>query len=214
MAQRTVHYALGQRLLDQLGPEAAPRFLLGSLLPDAIRSKADRDASHYIVRCSDGARYYDFNCFRRDFAASMDDPLCLGYYMHLVEDCFYRVFIHREYHYYFVREENVRALHRDYHLLNPWLVEKYRLDNRLTLPADFDAEPLSRIARFDVPGLLRDFAADLSERPEGEYTYLSPPMMDEFIARCLPEAAKELRTVLRGESRLRPADFAWSRNEE
>ena len=42
----------------------------------------------------------------------MTDPLNLGYYMHLVEDNFYRGFYHNLYHFYFASEEKVRALDR------------------------------------------------------------------------------------------------------
>ena len=65
-------------------------------------------------------------------------------------------------------------------------------------------------AKVDL-SLLRDLAEDLSEQPCGAFTYLSPPMMDEFIERCLPAAETELRAVMHGESSLRGADFAWKR---
>ena len=213
MAQRTVHAIFAQRLAASCGIGDRPRFLLGSLLPDAAVSKSERDASHYAFR-SGGIHYYDFGRFYRDFSGRMDDPLYLGYAMHLVEDDCYREFIYKTHHLRFKREEEVRALHRDYHLLNPYLREKYRLENRLSLPADFTAEPISGVAHFDAQGLVRDYAADLTERPEGDFTYLCPAMMDEFILRYLPTVEGELRAVLRGERLLRPADFAWSRADE
>lgn len=214
MAQRTVHYAFGQILAERCDLDDAPRFLLGSLLPDAIFSKADRDASHYAFRGDDGTRYYEFDRFRSTFADQMCDPLYLGYYMHLVEDSFYRSFCHRDYHFYFIREKDVRALHRDYHLLNPWLVEHYALVNRLTLPADFAEEPLARIARFDLAGLLADLAKDFAEQPEGCFSFLSREMMDEFITRYLPPVEEELRAVLNGKQMLHAADFAWKKSDE
>ncbi len=214
MAQRTVHYIFGHILAERCGLDDVPRFLLGCLLPDAIRSKTDRDVSHYAFRGVDGSRYYDFHRFRSDFTDRFDDPLYLGYYMHLAEDNFYRAFCHRDYHLYFIREKDVRALHRDYHLLNPYLVERYALVNRLTLPADFDAEPLSRIARFDLAGLQTDLAQDFIEHPEGEFTFLSRAMMDEFITRYLPPVEEELRAVLEGKALLRAADFAWKKTDE
>lgn len=212
MAQRTVHHAFGQLLAEACGISDLPRFLLGSLLPDAICWKTERDASHYVRITPDGSRFYDFSRFRLDFSAQMpDDPLYLGYYMHLVEDNLYRLFCHRDYDLYFISDDEVRALHRDYHLLNPWLREKYRLENRLMLPSDFDLEPIARIARFDPEGLLRELDSDLSERPAGDFRFLSPAMMDEFISQSLPQLEAELRAVLRGESCLRASDFAWKR---
>ena len=212
MAQRTVHYVFGCRLAEACGVEDAPRFLLGSLLPDAVPDKRERNASHFAYRGEDGVRYYDFDRFRAVFADRMSDPLYLGYYMHLVEDDFYREFCYKLHHFSFLREEDVRALHRDYHLLNQYLREKYGLENRLSLPADFAEEPLCSAARFDGEGLLRDFAEDLRERPEGDFSFLSPALIDEFITKYLPKAELELRAVLRGEKQFRAADFAWIRS--
>ena len=214
MAQRTVHYVFGLRLAASCGIDDIPRFLLGSLLPDAIRSKDERDVTHYAFRGADGTRYYEFDRFRRDFADQMFDPLYLGYYMHLVEDSFYRAFCHRDYQFYFIKDEAVRALHRDYHLLNPWLVKRYALVNRLTLPSDFSDEPLARIADFDLRKLREDFAQDFIEQPVGNFTYLCPSMIETFIERYLPQAETELRAVLEGQEFLRAADFAWRKTDE
>ena len=214
MAQRTVHYVFGLRLAEVSGVADVPRFLLGSLLPDAIGSKEERDRTHYAFRGAEGTRYYQFDRFRRDFADRMRDPLYLGYYMHLVEDSFYRAFCHQDYQFYFIKDEAVRALHRDYHLLNPWLVERYELKNRLTIPSDFTSEPLARIADFDLSKLQTDLAQDFIEQPTGDYTYLSPAMMEEFIERYLPQAEAELRAVLEGRELLHAADFAWKKTDE
>ena len=211
MAQRTVHYVFGLRLAEACGIADVPRFLLGSLLPDAIGSKDERDVTHYVFRGADGTRYYQFDHFHRDFADRMHAPLYLGYYMHLVEDNFYRAFCHDDYQLYFIRDEAVRALHRDYHLLNPWLVRRYALENRLTIPSDFTSEPLASIAGFDLTKLQDDLAQDFTERPTGDFTYLSPAMMEEFIERFLPQAEAELRAVLEGRELLHAADFAWRR---
>lgn len=211
MAQRMVHAVFGECLADACQIADKPRFLLGSLLPDALADRAQRDASHFAARLPDGARYYDFERFRSDFSAQIaaDDPFYLGYYGHLVEDSFYRSFCHRDYDLYFVSDEQVRDLHRDYHLLNPYLKERYGLTNRLRLPDGLSSEPVLRIARFDPEGLLRDLDSDLAEQPEGRFRYLSPAMMDSFISRYLPLCEQELRAVRKGEVFLRAADMAW-----
>lgn len=209
MAQRTVHYVFGLRLAKACGIADVPRFLLGSLLPDAISSKEERNKSHFSFLGADGTRYYEFDRFRRDFAKEMNDPLYLGYYIHLVEDSFYRTFCHQDYQLYFIKDEAVRALHRDYHLLNPWLVKRYALENRLTIPADLESEQLFGIACFELKNLCDDLAQDFIEQPTGDYTYLSPAMMEEFIERYLPQAEAELRALLESRELLRAADFAW-----
>lgn len=214
MAQRTVHHVFAQHLAASCGIADRPRFLLGSLLPDAIADKAERNASHFAVLDENGMRWYQFDRFRREFSDRFEDPLYLGYYMHLVEDNFYREFCHKVYQFYFITPEEVHSLHRDYHLLNPYLRRTYALRLGLVLPPDFDREPLARVARFDLEGLRRDLAEDLVEQPSGAFRYLSPQMMDEFITRYLPPAEAELRAVLRGEQCLRAADFAWKRTYE
>ena len=214
MAQRTVHYVFGLRLAEACSIADEPRFLLGSLLPDAIGSKEERNLTHFAFHGADGSRYYQFDLFRRDFVDQMSDPFYLGYYMHLVEDSFYRAFCHRDYQFYFIKDKAVRALHRDYHLLNPWLVKRYALVNRLTLPSDFSDEPLARIADFDLRKLREDFAQDFIEQPVGNFTYLCPSMIETFIERYLPQAETELRAVLEGQEFLRAADFAWRKTDE
>ena len=214
MAQRTVHAIFAQQLAASCGIGDRPRFLLGSLLPDAVFSKSERDASHFAFRGADSLRYYDFGRFYRDFAGRMDDPLYLGYAMHLVEDDCYREFIYKTHHLRFKREEEVRALHRDYHLLNAFLRDRFGLVSELALPSELDTEAICRVARFDAEGLVRDYAADLSEQPSGSFTYLRPSLIEDFILRYLPTVEGELRAVLRGERLLRPADFAWSRADE
>lgn len=212
MAQRTVHYVLGQLLAERCGLDEVPRFLFGSLLPDAVADKAERDASHYVFRGGDGTRYYDFERFRREFPALLvGDPLYLGYYMHLVEDNFYRDFCHAQHRLWFISEEEVRALHRDYHLLNPHLTQRFRLKYQALCPPDLDAQPLSRVARFDPVRLEAELQHDLSEQPEGRFSFLRPAMIDDFIAQILPDCEKELRCVLAGGRGLRAADFAWKR---
>jgi hypothetical protein len=214
MAQRTVHYVFGLRLAEACGIADVPRFLLGSLLRDAIGSKEERNLTHFAFHGADGSRYYQFDLFRRDFVDQMSDPFYIGYYMHLVEDSFYRAFCHRDYQFYFIKDEAVRALHRDYHLLNPWIVKRYALVNRLTLPSDFSDEPLARIADFDLRKLREDFAQDFIEQPVGNFTYLCPSMIETFIERYLPQAETELRAVLEGQEFLRAADFAWRKTDE
>ncbi len=211
MAQRTVHYVFAQLLSERCDVGDVPRFLFGSLLPDALADRGERDLSHFARLTAEGKRFYDFEYFRRAYAAQMRDPLCLGYYIHLVEDSYHREFSHKVYNFYFTTDEEVHALHRDYHLLNPHLVKTYGLVNRLQLPEDLDRQPYMSVAHFDPAAMLRDFAEDLSEQPGGSFTILSAEMIDSFIARTLPLVEKELRAVQAGERFLRAADFAWKR---
>ena len=211
MAQRTVHYVLGLSLAARCDLDDASRFLFGSLLPDAVSDKNERNRSHFIYR-SDEGRYYDFDRFRREFLDKLSaDPLYLGYYLHLVEDNLYREYCHKDHLLYFISDEEVCALHRDYHLLNPYLTQRYGLSDNLCCSPEFHAEALSRIARFDPNGLIAELKNDLQEKPDGSFTYLSPSFIEGYLSMALPVCEKELRAVLRGERFLRAADFIWKR---
>ena len=210
MAQRTVHYAMGMLLAEQCGIGDRSRFLLGSILPDAFADPAERDATHFKAWTAEGKRYFDFTAFRARFSDQMaGDGLYLGYYMHLVEDCYYRRFLYPQVKPQLL-EGGVAALHNDYHLLNAYIVEKYRLRNIVTKPADFAGEAIFALANFALDGFLAEFAQDFSERPEGRTRFLTEAMLDDFIARYTDPCARELRRVLDGESCLQAADFAWS----
>ena len=93
MAQRTIHYLFGEMISNQIPLSDKKRFLLGSILPDAIEPH-NRDTSHFIIE-TQLHKYFDFEAFRRQYAAQIQqDDLYLGYYMHLVEDAFYRSFFY------------------------------------------------------------------------------------------------------------------------
>ena len=84
MAQRTIHYLLGELLLAELPADAA-RFRFGNLLPDAYEHGVHglRAHTHY-TRAEGGVTFSDFEAFRRDFADRVPgDALYLGYYLHL-----------------------------------------------------------------------------------------------------------------------------------
>ena len=97
MAQRTIHYVLGELLLCECPVRDRKRFLLGSILPDAYSAQEERKLAHFTDRSTPGIMFFDFDAFRRRFGDRMAaDDLYLGYYMHLVEDNFYRVFFRDE----------------------------------------------------------------------------------------------------------------------
>ena len=152
MAQRTIHYLFGDILSKENVLKDKNRFLLGSVLPDAYSNVVERDISHFTdTKLPNNQVYFDFMKFRAQFNELIKtDDLYLGYYMHLVEDDFYRQFI-REIH---MKNdvphsaEEVARLHNDYHILNAYIVEKYKIKYTLVQPVDFKMEPVNRIVRF------------------------------------------------------------------
>ena len=62
MAQRLIHYLLGEMLSKEIELKNKERFLLGSVMPDAYKELKYRDKTHFANR-TDGT-YFDFNLFR------------------------------------------------------------------------------------------------------------------------------------------------------
>ncbi len=213
MAQRTIHWLFGELLLREYPVRDRKRFLLGSILPDAYRGHEERKLAHFTDRSTPGLMYFDFDAFRLRFGGLMAaDDLYLGYYLHLVEDNFYRVFFRERVGVGIdgMAPETVTLLHRDYTLLNAYIVERYEIRNEAERPADFESEPINEIAHFDLDRFLADFAGDFTRRAEGETRYLTESMLDEFLARYLPQSLRELRTVRAGGRGLTARDMAWT----
>lgn len=213
MAQRTIHYVYGELLLRECPVRDRKRFLLGSILPDAYCAHEERKLAHFTNRSTPGTMYFDFDAFRRRFGERMAaDDLYLGYYMHLVEDNFYRVFFRERVGVSIdaQKPEQVARLHRDYTLLNAYIVKRYGVQNEVERPPDFEEEPINEIAHFDLDRFLREFAGDFTRQAEGETRFLTESLLDEFLERHLPQGLRELRTVQAGGRGLVARDMAWT----
>ncbi|MBS5653405.1 MAG: hypothetical protein KHW49_07570, partial [Eubacterium sp.] len=137
--------------------------------------------------------------------------LYLGYYMHLVEDVFYRQFIHRDEFRVPRGQEEVSMLHNDYHILNSYIVSKYNCQNILQEKINLDSEKIMEIVEFRIEGFLRDFAGDFSDKTQGETVFVTEKMLDQFIEEYVPVMLEELRTVKNGNSTLVAKDYKWKR---
>ena len=209
MAQRTVHYLLGEMIFARAKLTDKKRFLLGSILPDAIDASW-RNASHYKVN-SDGCKYFDFAAFRNQYSdLILQDDLYLGYYMHLVEDAFYRAFFYNDRFTMPRTREEVPILHNDYHILNFCIVRKYNLHNILGKTFSLDSEPLCRIAPFLIDEFLDELACDFTEQTQGDPVFLTEGMLDEYVNTYLPLATQEVKSIKNGIFRLNPTDYAWA----
>ena len=214
MAQRTIHYLLGELMLRECPVHDRKRFLLGSILPDAFEELSQRALTHFSNRTVPGYMYFDFDAFRERFCRKMaEDDLYLGYCMHLVEDNFYRNFFRERVGIAIDNQkpDQVQRLHLDYTLLNAYIVERYGLQNEVERPMDFEAEPLAGIARFDLDSFLDEFAGDFTRQAEGETRYLTEAVLEEFLERYYEPCLRELRTVQSGGRGLAARDMAWTK---
>lgn len=209
MAQRTIHYLFAELISREIPVGDKNRFLLGSVLPDAFSDVPQRQITHFKRSLPGNRTIFDFDAFKEQFGTLiLQDSLYLGYYLHLLEDAFYRRFI---YHDHPMTIDDVDALHRDYHLLNAYIVGKYGLADTVRLPEDFDSEPICRISSFSVTEFLLEMEDDFRETATGETHFLTEDLLDEFVERYLPEAIEEARQVSQGKTCLRAEEFAYVR---
>ena len=210
MAQRTIHYLFGEMLSNEIELTDKERFLLGSILPDAIE-RCDRDKSHFKVR-TDMLSYFDFEAYQNQYRDLIQqDDLYLGYYMHLVEDAFYRAYIYQDCYTMPRNPEEVEWLHQDYHILNSWIVQKYGIHNILKKNIALDHEPIARIAPFRLRKFLEELSEDFAEQTSGTTVYLTESMVEEFVETYVPLAVKEIKNLKQGASALKSRDYGWLR---
>ena len=140
------------------------------------------------------------------------DELYLGYYMHLVEDAFYRAFIYRDGVVMPRTKEEVTLLHNDYHILNSYIVEKYGIRYIFPDKVCLENEPIYAIADFNINGFLAEMAGDFAEQTNGDPIFLTRRMLDAFTETYIPPAVEEIRKIKSGRSALKATDYAWQRN--
>ena len=204
MAQRLIHYLLGEIFSEEIELKNKKRFLLGSIMPDAYMNLKDRDKTHFANRTEE-TTYFDFNLFREKFDRQInEDSLYLGYYMHLVEDVFYRQFIHRDEFRITKSQKEISMLHNDYHILNSYIVSKFNCQNILQEKINLDSEKIMEIAEFRIEGFLKDFAGDFSDKTQGE------TVIEEYV----PVMLEELRAVKKDKSILVAKDYKWKRGKK
>ena len=213
MAQRTIHYLIGEELIP-MGVRDVDRFRVGNVLPDAIEDLVYRNLTHYQADTQVGGqslRISDFERFRRDFAPLVEtDGLYLGYYMHLVEDACYRRFWKKigfpERH---MTREKVAVLHNDYHLLNAYIVRSRRLRDELVYPADFESEPVNRLYPFLLKDFLAEMRGDFTEDLRGTTHYMTEALLKEYLTGAMDVCRDALRRILSGGEPLDPRSLTW-----
>ena len=208
MAQRTIHYLFGEMISHQIELADKERFLLGSILPDAIEP-CDRNKSHFKVK-TPTHKYFDFEAYRkRYFDLMLRDDLYLGYYMHLVEDAFYRAFVYQDRFTMPHSKEEVPILHRDYHILNSYVVSNYQIHNILKQDYTLEHEQINDIVPFRIRAFLDEMSGDFTEHTTGTTVFLTESMLDEFVDRYIPLAIEEVKCLKKGMSTLRIGDYVW-----
>ena len=209
MASRIIHLAVTDRIAKQYRYKDKNRLELGSILPDAATS----GNSHLKISIADGTKKtYDLTSFRSGFLSEiLQDDLYLGYYLHLVQDLYFRNFVYDRYHWDPLPPGNVERLHYDYALINPYVIQKYALSDTVSVPASFDGEPVNRLGRFSIGEFLADMKTDFQSRPAGTTFFFTKEMADEFIAYACGKCEQEINSLFNGLECLDEKTLAWQR---
>lgn len=214
MAQRTIHYLFGDIFSEQVEIKNKQRFLLGSVLPDAYADVCDRNKTHFKRKLDETNQIcFDFDSFKEQYFELMQkDDLYLGYYMHLVEDAFYREYIYCGRFNMPCSKEEVAVLHNDYHILNNYIVKSYNICNIIQKPAEFQKEPICNVAAFRVDKFIDDMSCDFTEKTSGKTIFVTEDMLDEFIDTYAKKGIEELKSIQSGKSFLKAVDLAYPIN--
>ena len=190
MASSIIHYAITCELIKRRQFNNPDRLKLGSILVDA----GFNGNSHMKISVAGGhKKTYDLDGYRSIYGELMQqDDLYLGYYLHLIQDIIYRHFVYDKYHWNPLISGNVEKLHRDYAIGNYYVVQKYSLKNEVTIPADFDEEPINQICSFDLDSLIQNMNSYFIPIEDDDIFFFTKEMTDEYIAEAVEYCAREL----------------------
>lgn len=209
MASRIIHLAITDCISKRYRYKDKNRLELGSILPDAITN----GNSHLKISISNGMKKtYDLTSFRSGFLSKiLEDDLYLGYYLHLVQDLYFRDFVYNRYHWNPSPPGNVEKLHNDYALINQYVIQKYALSNTITVPVSFDEEPLNKLGCFSICKFLDDMENDFQSCLTGTTFFFTKEMTDEFIAYARGKCEQEIHALFNSLDCIDERTLAWQR---
>ena len=209
MASSIIHLAVTCELIKRFEFSNTDRLKFGSILPDAGQGKAGHLNKFIWGR---NKKSYDFEFFRNQYEERMkSDDLYLGYYLHLVQDSLYRQFVYDRYHWNPMLPGNVERLHKDYQIVNQYIISRYSLKNDIVIPDGFDNEDLNQISSFDTAGLIKKLEEYFLPVEEEPVFFFTKEMSDEFIGEALAFCHKEVEKLRRGEAGIDMLEYAWNR---
>ena len=209
MASSMIHLAIIQCIIVKTEFNNLDRLRLGVILPDGAVS----GNSHLKKKiCNDTRITYDLEFYRQKYLEQMTkDDLYLGYYLHLVQDIFYRKYVYFEHNFDSSIPGNVEKLHRDYEITNWYVVNQYNLDKSMVRMQDLTGEPITELAKFDVPGLVEEVKQQFVPIDEQESSFFTKEMAEEFVDRATIFCLKEIKNLLDGKSELDSSKWSWEK---
>lgn len=212
MASTLMHLAIAKRIESKKHIVDKSRYRIGQILPDVNASSSNNhNDSHYKVTICDGMKkMFDFSEFYHTCKEKiLSDDIYLGYYLHLVQDAFYRKFLYIDSGYQVTSKKDVEVLHNDYRILNSYLVSNYEIGDNLRTPESLPEELISEKNRPDLQEFLQEIAIQRTIKQEGKLFFFTETMADEYIAKATELCCKEFDAIMLGHSCLNPIDYAW-----
>ena len=154
---------------------------------------------------------FDLETFRRMFRDKiLSDPMYLGYYLHLVQDALYRVFLYDTKGFNPRVPGNKEKLYHDYNVLNRHVIDKYGLSLDMIKPIDIEEEPINSLDTLDVSKVIKEYK-DCFESKEGETLVLSKDMLDEFMEKAIDLCLIEARNLGNEDKCIENTTLRWKR---
>ena len=213
MASSIIHLAITNELTKRLSFTDVSRLEFGAVVVDAGVGGNQNGNSHMKINVQDGKKkIYNFDRYRELFGERMlKDDLYLGYYLHLVQDVLYRHYVYDRYHWDPTALGNVERLHKDYKIINRYVIDKYGLMNDLIVPDRFEDEAINQISAFDTEGLMQNMNSYFLPVDEEPIFFFTKEMADEFIEEAVEFCAEEVKRIRNGEQGLDMLTYAWNR---
>lgn len=207
MASSIIHLAITKCLADKIEFKDLSRLRLGSILPDGAVSG---NGHLKISICGDTRFTYDLEFFRNRYGEQMKtDDLYLGYYLHLVQDTFFRKFIYGEHRFNSSIPGNIEKLHHDYAVTNFHVSQKYSLTPETIHFIDLSGEPINELAEFDVPELVSEVRQQFSPVTDTHTSVFTNAMAEELIERSSAFCLDELNHLMNGQPGLNSTAWSW-----
>jgi len=82
-----MHLIIANGIAEKLSIPDKTSFLLGGVAPDAVRSKEEKNVSHFYAGTTKNyTRRIDYGTFLQKYKKHIDSSFILGYYTHLIAD--------------------------------------------------------------------------------------------------------------------------------
>ncbi len=209
MASSIVHLAITEELTKRFDFDDNNRLKFGAIIADT----GSYDKAHLKINVFDGKKKaYDFDRYRELFGNRMlSDELYLGYYLHLVQDVLFRHYVYDRHHWNPGIPGNVARLHKDYSIVNRYIIDKYRLTNDLTIPEGFENEEINMLDTFDTEKIMIDLKLYFQPVEDEDIFFFTKEMSDEYIKEAIDFCVQEMKNIKMGKLGIDMYAYAWER---